>query len=86
VSRRSKLIEKIRARPVEAEYRDVFRLLEDFGWIWSRTVGSHNYFVKSGQLPMSIPTAHGRKVKRAYLEMICIRLGLDDIDLDDLED
>ena len=86
MARHRKLIEKIRARPAEADYRDVVRLLDDFGWIWERTIGSHNHFVKVGQLPMTIPTKHGRKVKRVYLDMICDRLRLDEIDLDDLED
>jgi len=86
VARRKKLIEKIRSRPVEANYGDVKRLLEDLGWVWERAIGSHNHFVKPGELPMTIPTKHGRKVKRSYLNMICDRLELDELDLDNLED
>jgi predicted RNA binding protein YcfA (HicA-like mRNA interferase family) len=86
MARRKKLVEKIRARPVEADYGDVERLLESFGWTCVRTIGSHNHFVKAGQLPLTVPTKHGRTVRRTYLDMICDRLGLDEIDVDDLED
>ena len=86
MSRRKKLIEKIRARPVEAEYSDVERLMKDFGWTLDRTKGSHAIFTKPGWYPMSVPTKHARKVKRIYLDKICELLELDDIDLDTLED
>lgn len=86
MSRRKKLIEKIRARPVEADFNDVRRLLEGFGWILDRTTGSHAIFTKPGSYPITVPQQHGRKVKGVYLDAICNALGLDDIDLDKLED
>jgi predicted RNA binding protein YcfA (HicA-like mRNA interferase family) len=78
MSRRDKLVEKIRARPAEVEFADVRRLLEDFGWTLDRTEGSHRTFTKAGEYPIAIPTVGGRKVKRYYLGVICRRLGLDD--------
>lgn len=86
MSQRRKLIEKIRARPVQAEYRDVESLLEYFGWEKDRQKGSHPTFVKQGEpLVITVPLKSG-KVKRTYLKLICERLGLDDLDLDELED
>lgn len=78
MSQFEKLVEKIRARPSEADFDDVCKLLEAFGWILDWERGSHCHFVKKGDLPFSIPKQSGRKVKRAYLEVICDRLGLDD--------
>jgi predicted RNA binding protein YcfA (HicA-like mRNA interferase family) len=77
VTRREKLIERIRARPPEADFDDVRRVLEAFGWTLARERGSHAHFVKAGELTISVPRVGGRKVKRAYLNVICRRLGLD---------
>jgi len=73
-----KLIDKIRARPVEARFSDVQTLLYAFGWTIGREKGSHVTFVKNGQAPLIIPKAGGTKVKQVYLDTICQRLGLDD--------
>ena len=73
-----RLIERIRARPPEASFRDVRALLEAFGWELARERGSHVTFRKSGELPLVVPKHHGRKVKRAYLDHVCERLGLDE--------
>ena len=62
------------------------RLLEDFGWTLDRTKGSHATFTKPGCYPITVPTKHGSKVKRIYLDKICELLELDDINLDELED
>jgi predicted RNA binding protein YcfA (HicA-like mRNA interferase family) len=78
VARRDRLIAKIRARPPEADYDDVRRLLEEFGWSLDRRKGSHVTFVKPGGMPITVPIVHGRKVKRVYLTLLCERLGLDE--------
>jgi predicted RNA binding protein YcfA (HicA-like mRNA interferase family) len=78
MTRREKLIAKIRARPVEADYEDVKAVLELFGWVEDRSEGSHHVFVKTGCLPITVPKKHGKKVKRHYLSNICDILGLDD--------
>lgn len=78
MTRREKLIAKIRARPVEADYDDVKAVLELFGWERQRESGSHVTFVKAGEYPITVPKVGGRTVKRVYLVQICERLGLDD--------
>lgn len=78
MSRDAKLIERIRARPSEATFRDVERVLEMFGWEQSRQRGSHVVFTKPGEGIITVPIVGGRKVKRRYLDMICERLGLDE--------
>jgi predicted RNA binding protein YcfA (HicA-like mRNA interferase family) len=78
MTRREKLIARIRARPVEADFDDVRNLLEDFGWSVERERGSHVTFWKEGEaLPIAFPKRGGRRVGRVYLDMICRRLGLD---------
>lgn len=78
MTQRERLIARIRARPPEADFEDVRRLLEDFGWRLARQRGSHVTFTKEGESPIVVPQHHGRKVKRVYLTLICERLGLDD--------
>ncbi len=79
MSRRDKLVEKIRRRPPEASFRDVRKLLEEFGWMHDRTEGSHATFTKSREYPIVV-TVHDKRVKRGYLDDICERLQLDEID------
>lgn len=76
--RREKLIERIKARPPEADFRDVMRLLEAFGYERKRQEGSHVSFKKPGARALIVPLSSGRKVKRVYLDQICDLLGLDD--------
>lgn len=78
MTRRDKLVEKIRRRPPDAAFDDVKRLLEAFDWTFDRQVGSHTFFVKPNERTISVPLVSGRKVKRRYLDEICERLGLDD--------
>ena len=78
MTRRERLIARIRARPPEADARNVIALLEEFGWSLDRQSGSHMIFKKAGEELFSIPLVSGRKVKRVYLDRVCKRLGLDD--------
>lgn len=78
MSKREKLIDRIRVRPPEADFDDVRCLLEHLGWSLDRVRGSHSTFVKEGEFPLTVSTYGGRKVKRTYLTEICDRLGLDD--------
>ena len=77
MSRLDKLIARIRARPPEADFNDVRKLLEAFGWIRANEEGSHVTFKKPGELPLVVIKAGGRKVKRTYLDRVCERLDLD---------
>lgn len=79
MSRREKLIERIRRRPPDASFEDVRSLLEQFGWEHARTEGSHVTFTKANEFPIVVPV-HKRKVGRRYLDTICDRLGLDQQD------
>lgn len=77
MTRRGKLIAKIRARPPEADFADVALLLQEFGWEMRSQKGSHCVFVKPGETPITVVRDRGRRVKRGYLDRICERLGLD---------
>lgn len=78
MTRIEKLSERIRRRPVEADFDDVERLLRHFGWTLDHHTGSHAFFVKDGEYPINVPKKYGRKVRRHYLDDICKRLELDE--------
>jgi predicted RNA binding protein YcfA (HicA-like mRNA interferase family) len=78
MSQFEKLVERIRARPPEADFSDVMKVLENFGRARARRRESHVTFSKAGETPIVVPLVGGRKVRRRYLDMICERLGLDD--------
>jgi predicted RNA binding protein YcfA (HicA-like mRNA interferase family) len=78
MTRREKLIERIKARPPEADFSDVEKLLEEFGYERRRQEGSHVSFKKPGARTIIVPLVKGRKVKRAYLDQICDLLDLGD--------
>jgi predicted RNA binding protein YcfA (HicA-like mRNA interferase family) len=78
VTRLEKLIERIKARPPEADFADVERLLTEFGYQKKRQEGSHVAFKKPGAPTVIVPVVRGRKVKRAYLDQICELLELSD--------
>ena len=73
-----KLVARILARPPEAEFREVRRLMEAYGWRLDRRRGSHVSFRKAGERHIVVVVTRGRKVKRSYLVTIINRLGLDD--------
>lgn len=78
MSRDEKLIAKIRARPVEADYRDVKRLLESFGWVGRQDSSSHVIYRSPAGQKWSVPLKGGKKVKQKYLAQLCELLGLDE--------
>jgi predicted RNA binding protein YcfA (HicA-like mRNA interferase family) len=78
VTQLDKLIQRIRARPPEASFSDVRRLLESYGWVLKRQTGSHAYFTKPGERTQTVPLVRGRTVKRYILDQIIDRLGLDE--------
>jgi predicted RNA binding protein YcfA (HicA-like mRNA interferase family) len=77
MTRRDKLVERIRRRPPTAKFSDVRLLLEDGGWILARTKGSHHSFTKPGSNQFTVPV-HNGDVKRVYLDRLCELLGLDE--------
>lgn len=78
MTRRDKLIEKLRARPPQASFADVSTLLEGSGWTRDRQKGSHVTFVKAGERSISFPIVGGQHVKGIYVAHILARLNLDD--------
>lgn len=76
LSRLDKLVARIKARPPEASFADVRRLLSAYGWSEVRQSGSHVVFAKDGERSITVPLLRGRKVKAAYLEQIIERLGI----------
>jgi predicted RNA binding protein YcfA (HicA-like mRNA interferase family) len=78
MSKRDKLIEKIRSRPAEADFADVRKIFEMYGWqMRPSSGGSHFIFEKKGEFSFSVPTVGGRAVKRFYLAKICELLGIE---------
>lgn len=77
MTKREKLIERVRARPVEADFSDVKALLEMFGWSLDQSKGSHHTFNKDGEDSFTVSTVSGRRVKKHILKQICDRLELD---------
>jgi predicted RNA binding protein YcfA (HicA-like mRNA interferase family) len=53
----------------ERRFSEVKVMLERAGYELARIHGSHHYFVKPGQPPISIPVHHG-KVKPFYVRQV----------------
>lgn len=79
MSRDDKLIAKLRRRPPEADFGDLQKVLEMFGWELKRVKGSHHHFTKPGADPpiITIPV-HGSRVKGVYVKKILSYLELDE--------
>lgn len=72
-----KLIAHLQSRPAQADYADVRRVLEAFGWREQRRRGSHVSFRRGrDEGTITIAIVSGRKVKRIYLVQILERLDL----------
>jgi len=65
--------------PNEIYVEDCIRLLEMLGYERKKQPGSHHVFHKRGAYPITIPTIKGRKVKKAYVELLVKTLRLGDI-------
>ena len=78
MTKRDKLVDKIRARPAQARFDDVQTLVELFGYRLKSQNGSHARFAKAGARSITIPKVGGQYVLGVYLDQICDLLGLDD--------
>lgn len=81
LSRIDKLVDKLRARPVQASIGDVRKVLDAYGWKERpQTSGtSHLTFRKPGDSRLlTIPIDSGKTVKAVYLAKIREFLELDD--------
>lgn len=77
MSQLEKSIARLLARPSDASFEDVRRVLEGSGWQQARQKGSHVSFTKPGERSITVPLKDGDRVKRAYIDQVCERLGLD---------
>ncbi|MBA2362106.1 MAG: type II toxin-antitoxin system HicA family toxin [Chloroflexia bacterium] len=79
MTKREKLIGKIRARPPHADFEDVRRVLDLYGWTMRapRSGSSHYTFAKAGEPEIITVVKHHGRVGRVYLDNICEKLGLD---------
>ena len=71
-------LQRLRSRPPEADFADVRRVLEAFGWVQARQSGSHVSFTRPGRRTVVIPLSGGTKVKRAYVAEILALLDEED--------
>jgi predicted RNA binding protein YcfA (HicA-like mRNA interferase family) len=55
--------------PSERRLSEVQEILEQAGYRLARIHGSHHYFTKPGEQPISIPVHHG-KVKPFYVRQV----------------
>jgi predicted RNA binding protein YcfA (HicA-like mRNA interferase family) len=79
VSQVDKLVRKLHARPPDAGFEDVRKVLEHYGWQLARNESSHATFVKAVERDIfTVPKVHGKMVKRTCLDKICNLIGMDD--------
>ncbi len=80
MTKRDKLIARIRARPSEASFDDVSTLLKMCGYVDAGGTKHHKFqHPDPARRTVIVPTVRGRTVKRTYLNQICEILGLDDL-------
>jgi len=77
VTQIEKLVERLRRARGEADYADLHRLLQHYGWTRERQAGSHVTYKKAGQEPISFPLLSGRWVKSSYRRLVLRRLGFE---------
>lgn len=77
MAQRDKLIARMKARPVEADFADVEKILELFGWARVRQKGSHFSYGAKGVAEIFTVPVHNGKVKQGYIKKLCTLLGLD---------
>jgi predicted RNA binding protein YcfA (HicA-like mRNA interferase family) len=70
MSRLEKLIQSFLAEPTEVDFSDVEKLLELFEFEEKNCEGSHHTFRHKDGRKITVPTKHGRKVKKVYIKKI----------------
>jgi hypothetical protein len=76
MGKHDKLIEKLRRRPPEADFGDLHRLLEDYGFRRAGTDGFHCVYRDALGRQVTVVTVKGRKVKRPYIVRVLELLNL----------
>lgn len=68
MTKRSKLLARLKNNPTEADFRQIENLLLEEGFQLDRVAGSHHIF-KRGGVTFVIPV-HNRKVKAIYVKRV----------------
>lgn len=68
MSKRDKLVERLKNSPNNATFRDIRKLLELDGFILDRITGSHHVFNKN-EVTFVIPV-HNNRVKSVYVRRV----------------
>ena len=80
MSKRDKLLEKIRRNPKDVTFKELDQLLQSFGYELVRTKGSHSVYRRPGAPPITVarrqPHVHSDAVKE-------VLRGIDDLLADD---
>ncbi|WP_456445807.1 type II toxin-antitoxin system HicA family toxin [Oceanithermus sp.] len=74
MSKKEKLLAKMRRLPPEAKFKDVETLLAMFGFTEARSNGSHHVFWHELCGRLVVPKRGGQKVKRTYIGQILQQL------------
>lgn len=86
MSRREKLLERLRRRPPEADFDDVRWLLVDCGFEQVNVDWSHFMFRHPDGRKIAVPTVQGRRVKKWYIVRVLELLDLAEGDGDEHEE
>ncbi len=70
MSKKEKLLAKMRRLPPTARFEDVETLLKLYGFKESRSNGSHHVFKKEGCGRLTVPKLGGKMVKREYIKQV----------------
>jgi predicted RNA binding protein YcfA (HicA-like mRNA interferase family) len=84
LSRKRKLLEKLKALPPEMSYEEVERVLGWFGFSCVRSGGSHHQFRHPSGRMLTVPKRGGQVVTRTYLKQVVG--ALEDVTGKDLEE
>lgn len=76
MSKRDKLLEKVRRNPKDVTFKELDQLLQSFGYELMRTKGSHSIYRRPGARPITVarrqPHVHSDAVKE-------VLRGIDDL-------
>ena len=76
MGKHEKLLEKLRRKPPEADFGDIHRLFERFGFHRAGTDGSHSVYRDASGRQVTVITVKERKVKRPYIVRVLELLGI----------
>ncbi|MCK5036763.1 MAG: type II toxin-antitoxin system HicA family toxin [Candidatus Sabulitectum sp.] len=77
MSKKEKLLLKMRAKPPEISFGEFESFMELYGWTRHRQKGSHVIFLNEAGAMLTVPLKHGKMVKRTYIILALKQLGLE---------